>query len=58
MMTFWLSNDHAFPGGLQCLSLAWGMKHLGDGSQGQALGCLGDQSHHDLAHGVWPSWDV
>ena len=31
-----------------------GMSHLGDGSQGQALGCLSDQPHHDLAHGLWP----
>ena len=34
------------------------MSHLRDGSQGKALGVLGDQPHHDLAHGPWPSWDV
>ena len=28
-------NDHVFPGGLQCLSLVWGMNHLGDDSQGR-----------------------
>ena len=33
-MPIWLSNDHVLPGGLQCLSLVWGMSHLGDDSQG------------------------
>ena len=39
-MPFWLSNDHVFPAGLHCPHLAWGMSHLGDGSQGQALASL------------------
>ena len=39
-MPFWLKNDHVFPGGLQCLSLAWGMNHLPDDSQGHAQDCL------------------
>ena len=41
-MPFWLSNNHWFPGGLQCMHLAWGMTNLGDGSQSQGLCCLGD----------------
>ena len=52
------NNDHVFPGGLQCLSLAWGMNHLGDDSQGQTQDYLGGQPHHDLACGPGPSWDI
>ena len=44
MVPFWLSSDHVFPGDLQCLSLAWGMSHLGDGFQGQAQDYLCDHS--------------
>ena len=40
-MPFFLNNDHVFPRGLQCLSLAWGMNHLQDDSQGQAKNYLG-----------------
>ena len=57
-MPFWLNNDHVFQGGLQCLSLAEGMNHLGDDYQGQAQDYLHGQPHHDLAHGPWPSWDM
>ena len=53
LMPFWLSSDHVFPGGLQCLSPAWGMSHLGDGSQGQALGVLGDQPPHEPSFPVF-----
>ena len=52
-MPFWLNNDHVFPGGLQCLSPAWGMNHLRDDSQVQAKDYLGGQPHHDLAHGAY-----
>ena len=55
--SFWLNNDHVFPG-LQCLSLAWGINHLRDNSQGQAQDFLGGQPHHDLACRPWPSWDM
>ena len=29
-----------------------------DDSLGQTQDYLGDQPHHDLAHGPWPSWDM
>ena len=57
-MPFWLNIDYVFQGGLQCISLAQDMNHLGDDSQGQTQDYLGGQPHHDLTHGPWPSWDM
>ena len=56
-MPFLLNNDYVFPGGLQYLILTWGMNHLGNAFC-QAQDYLSDQPYHDLAHGLWPSWDM